>query len=81
MSHAAVTQTTIRGPANEQRPRGGRLMPAPHIPNLFADWPLARGDGSAPRAAPDARAYHARESLDGGPIRLTAAGGGRPAPS
>ena len=40
----------------------------------FADWPIATGDGFGPRAAPDARAYYARESLDGGPMRPAAGG-------
>jgi hypothetical protein len=56
-------------------------MPAPQFRNVFADRPLDRGDASAPRAAPDARAYHARESLDGGVMRPTVPGAGRPAPS
>ena len=63
----AVTQTTTGAAGNGQRPRADRLMAAPTIQDND-DRSLTgrsrRGRVGA-RAAPDARAYYARESLDG----------------
>lgn len=76
----AVTQTTTGAAGDGQRPRGDRLMAAPTIQQRrpFSDWPIAAGDDVGPRAAPDARAYYARESLDGGPMRPAAGGASAP---